>query len=116
MRRRSFLAALPAVAASGRALAGSRAETPNRNRPDVGSGDRIDGATFASRSAAWGLHGAAATAHPLATLAAIETLKSGGSAVENFSICPSTNISEASRTLRPIGCWERRSSPRAPAR
>ena len=82
MRRRSFLAALPAVAASGRALAGSRAETPNRNRPDVGSGDRIDGATFASRSAAWGLHGAAATAHPLATLAAIETLKAGGSAVD----------------------------------
>jgi gamma-glutamyltranspeptidase/glutathione hydrolase len=45
-------------------------------------GDRVDGATFASRSAVWGIHGAAATAQPLATLAAIETLKAGGSAVD----------------------------------
>src|SRR5690349_14478603 len=59
-----------------------RADNPNRDRPDVGGGDRIDGATFASRSAAWGMHGAAATAHPLATLAAIEMLKAGGSAVD----------------------------------
>jgi gamma-glutamyltranspeptidase / glutathione hydrolase len=81
MRRRTFLAALPAAAATP-ALATSRAENPNRNRPDVTHGDRIDGATFASRSAAWGLHGAAATAHPLATLAAIEILKGGGSAVD----------------------------------
>ena len=45
-------------------------------------GDRVDGATFASRSAVWGIHGAAATAQPLATLAAIEILKAGGSAVD----------------------------------
>ena len=83
MRRRTFLAALPAAAAvAGSARADSRSETPNRNRPDVHGGDRIDGATFASRSPAWGLHGAAATAHPLATLTAIETLKAGGSAVD----------------------------------
>jgi gamma-glutamyltranspeptidase/glutathione hydrolase len=60
----------------------SRADNPHRNRPDVRGGDRIDGATFASRSAAWGLHGAAATAHPLATQTAIEILKAGGSAVD----------------------------------
>jgi gamma-glutamyltranspeptidase/glutathione hydrolase len=60
----------------------SRADNPNRDRPDVRGGDRIDGATFASRSAAWGLHGAAATAHPLATQTAIEILKAGGSAVD----------------------------------
>jgi gamma-glutamyltranspeptidase/glutathione hydrolase len=82
MRRRSFLAALPAAALAGPAFATSRQENPNRDRPDVRIGDRIDGATFAGRSAAWGIHGAAATAHPLATQAAIEMLKAGGSAVD----------------------------------
>jgi gamma-glutamyltranspeptidase/glutathione hydrolase len=82
MRRRTFLAAVPAAALSGRAFATSRQENPNRDRPDVHGGDRIDGATWASRSPAWGLHGAAATAHPLATQAAIEILKAGGSAVD----------------------------------
>jgi gamma-glutamyltranspeptidase/glutathione hydrolase len=82
MNRRNFIAAVPAAALAGRAFATSRQENPNRNRPDVHGGDRIDGATWASRSAAWGIHGAAATAHPLATLAAIEMLKAGGSAVD----------------------------------
>ena len=82
MRRRTFLATLPAAALGTRAFATSRQENPNRNRPDVRPGDRVDGATFAGRSAAWGMHGAAATAHPLATLAAIEVLKAGGSAVD----------------------------------
>ncbi|MET0272503.1 MAG: gamma-glutamyltransferase, partial [Phenylobacterium sp.] len=82
MRRRTFLASLPAAAMAGSALANSRAENPNRDRPDVRSGDRIDGATFASRSAAWGVHGAAATAHTLATLPAVEILNAGGSAVD----------------------------------
>jgi gamma-glutamyltranspeptidase / glutathione hydrolase len=52
------------------------------NRPDVHAGDRISGATFASRSAAMGCSGAAGTAHPLATLTAIEILKKGGSAID----------------------------------
>ncbi|THD67141.1 gamma-glutamyltransferase family protein [Phenylobacterium sp.] len=82
MNRRNFIAAVPAAAFSGRAFATSRQENPVRDRPDVHGGDRIDGATWASRSPAWGLHGAAATAHPLATLAAIEILKAGGSAVD----------------------------------
>src|SRR5262244_1587508 len=51
-------------------------------RPDVHAGDRVSGATFASRSAAMGKSGAAGTAHPLATLAAIDTLRKGGSAVD----------------------------------
>jgi gamma-glutamyltranspeptidase/glutathione hydrolase len=51
-------------------------------RPDVHAGDRPTGASFASRSAAMGCSGAAGTAHPVATLAAIETLKRGGSAVD----------------------------------
>jgi gamma-glutamyltranspeptidase/glutathione hydrolase len=86
MRRRTFLAALPAAAFASQALATSRAENPNRDRPDVHGGDRIDGATWASRSTAWGVHGAAATAHPLATQAAIEVLRAGGSAVD-AAIC-----------------------------
>jgi gamma-glutamyltranspeptidase/glutathione hydrolase len=51
-------------------------------RPDVHAGDRPSGASFASRSAAMGRSGAAGTAHPLATLTAIEMLKRGGSAVD----------------------------------
>lgn len=51
-------------------------------RPDVHAGDRPSGASFASRSAAMGCSGAAGTSHPLATLAAIEMLKRGGSAVD----------------------------------
>ena len=82
MRRRTFLAALPAAAIAGQAMAQSRKANPNLDRPDVHGGDRVDGATFASRSAAWGVHGAAATAHPLATLAAIDTLRKGGSAID----------------------------------
>jgi len=82
MLRRTFLATIPLIAAAGPVAAQSRADNPNRNRPDVGPGDRIDGATFASRSAAWGVNGAAATAHPLATQTAIDVLRKGGSAVD----------------------------------
>ena len=52
------------------------------DRPDVHAGDRIAGASFASRSAAMGCSGAAGTAHPLATMTAIEILKKGGSAID----------------------------------
>lgn len=105
MRRRSFIASLPlAVAGTIASLQSSDAQISTSNpsnspseqslpkfqpegaehfiRPDVHAGDRVSGASFASRSAAMGCSGAAGTAHPLATLTAIETLKRGGSAVD----------------------------------
>ena len=102
MRRRSFIAALPLAAVARAAFAQTatpkRADAPAPDgaslpgfqspdavrfeRPDVHAGDRPVGASFASRSAALGVSGAAGTAHPLATLTAIETLKRGGSAVD----------------------------------
>ncbi|WP_347302775.1 gamma-glutamyltransferase family protein [Croceibacterium sp. TMG7-5b_MA50] len=108
MRRRTFIAAMPAAATLGpAALAQSNTAPPGPGqggapmpasdtspppfwpkgedrflRPDVGAGDRPVGASFASRTAAYGLHGAAGTAHPLATQAGLAILKAGGSAVD----------------------------------
>src|SRR5258708_2329324 len=99
MRRRTFLATLPLAAA---ASTGAGAATPTDaglDRPDIHAGDRITGETFASRSTAWGLHGAAATAHPLATLTAIEMLKAGGSAVD-----AAIAANAALGLLEPISC------------
>ena len=101
--RRSFIASLPLAAAAlpaaatteGPGQGGAPHPTPDGalppfqppgaerfERPDVHAGDRPSGASFASRSAAMGCSGAAGTAHPVATLTAIETLKRGGSAVD----------------------------------
>jgi len=105
MRRRSFIAAIPAAAAamsteaspvSAQEGATTTTAKPAAKplppfqpagadkfiRPDVRAGDRPAGASFASRSAVYGLNGAAATMHPLATQAAIGILKKGGSAVD----------------------------------
>ncbi len=107
MRRRTFLTTLPLATAGTLPLA-SPAATPAQEgtesgkfsdqqeelpkfqpegterfiRPDVHAGDRPSGASFASRSAAMGCHGAAGTAQPIATLTAIEILKRGGSAAD----------------------------------
>src|ERR1700733_8017096 len=52
------------------------------DRPDVHAGDRIAGASFASRSPAMVCSGAGVPALPLATLTAMESLKKGGSAFD----------------------------------
>jgi len=96
MHRRSFLAALPAGAlvaggapvgsASAHSPVGSQPAVASDSRiypyPGVGPGDRIMGAPFAGRSTVWGTQGAAATAHPAATLIGIDTLRRGGSAID----------------------------------
>jgi gamma-glutamyltranspeptidase/glutathione hydrolase len=51
-------------------------------RADVHAGDRVFGASFATRSTVYGCNGAAGTAHPFATMAAIDILKRGGSAAD----------------------------------
>ena len=106
MRRRDFLTAVP-LAAVGAALpahpqarvaretdVGSNPAPVGENpkfqgageekfvRNEVHAGDRPAGASWTTRSPALGIHGAAGTAHPLATMAALEMLKRGGSAVD----------------------------------
>ena len=102
MRRRTFIQTLPLAAAAsaatmqshgtglGKSGSGEASDLPRFQpagaekfiRPDVHTGDRPSGASFATRSPALGLNGAAGTAHPLATLTAITMLKRGGSAVD----------------------------------
>ncbi|HEX9932722.1 MAG TPA: gamma-glutamyltransferase family protein [Allosphingosinicella sp.] len=94
MKRRTFLAAAP-LAAAGFSFARSAAAQTNGAPPplspalpatqlyrDVEAGDRPVGASFGTRSEVFGRNGAAASSHPLGTLAGIEILKKGGSAVD----------------------------------
>ena len=93
MERRTFLAALPLTAAglglAARAAPAAAQTAPaapaqpvRYDRPDVHAGDRPVGASFATRSMVFGKHGAAGTSHPLATMAGIDILRRGGSAVD----------------------------------
>jgi len=59
----------------------SAQEAPARD-PNFGRGERVSGQSFATRSPVVARHGAAATAHPLATQTAIDVLRNGGSAID----------------------------------
>ena len=108
MRRRTFIASLPAATMAGAAFArgtqekaastsgarsaASSSETEQPQvwaegaerfvRTDVRAGDRPVGASFASRTAVYGTSGACGSAHPYATMAGLDILKRGGSAVD----------------------------------
>jgi gamma-glutamyltranspeptidase/glutathione hydrolase len=94
MKRRTFLAAVPLAALGLQSARRASAQTlpavpplgpalpATQFYPDVQSGDRPVGASFATRSEAFGRNGAAATSHPLGTLVGVEILKKGGSAVD----------------------------------
>lgn len=61
---------------------GASAQDPPAGDPNFGRGERVSGQPFATRSPVIAPHGAAATAHPLATQTAIDVLRGGGSAID----------------------------------
>jgi len=64
-------------------LAGASASAQDAPRdPNFGRGERVSGQNFATRSPVIAPHGAAATAHPLATQTAIDVLRAGGTAID----------------------------------
>ncbi|MCL4714735.1 MAG: gamma-glutamyltransferase family protein [Hyphomonadaceae bacterium] len=77
-RMQAFAGAILGLALIGGA---SAQEAPARD-PNFGRGERVSGETFATRSPVLAPHGAAATAHPLATQTAIDVLRNGGTAVD----------------------------------
>lgn len=66
----------------GIAVLATSASAQEARDPSFGRGERVSGQPFATRSPVIAPHGAAATAHPLATQTAIEVLQNGGSAID----------------------------------
>lgn len=65
----------------------------------TGGGDRIQGQSFATRAPVLGQNGMAATAHPLASQIAIDTLKAGGTAID-----AAIAANAALGLMEPVGC------------
>jgi gamma-glutamyltranspeptidase / glutathione hydrolase len=74
--------ALGALAALALLIGGADAQTAPARDPNFGRGERVSGQSFATRSPVVAPHGAAATAHPLATQTAIDVLRAGGTAID----------------------------------
>ena len=72
---------------------------PLKTQLSEGGGDRLTGASFATRSPVYGTHGMAATAQPLATQIALDVLKKGGSAVD-----AAIAANAALGLMEPTGC------------
>jgi gamma-glutamyltranspeptidase/glutathione hydrolase len=61
---------------------GASAQDAAPRDANFGRGERVSGESFATRSPVIAPHGAAATAHPLATQTALDVLRRGGSAID----------------------------------
>lgn len=90
--------ALAAMSMTASFTAAALAE-PNTTALNIGGGDRVTGAAFASRAPVLARHGMAATAQPLASQIAIDILKAGGSAVD-----AAIAANAALGLMEPTGC------------
>ncbi|MEQ1618131.1 MAG: gamma-glutamyltransferase family protein [Terricaulis sp.] len=81
MRRSMHVSVLGALCGLALLTSASAQTAPARD-PNFGRGERVSGESFAARSPVLGAHGAAATAHPLATQTALDVLRAGGSAID----------------------------------